>query len=128
MRKIAVLVLGLMVAGCAQPMVDVPRDVYGAAAKGPLPPEVPKNQQLRFTDDIWKKSVAACIGEYNSNSPLQFSPAEINRFCACNIDLMQTRFTAAKIAEVGMDSRAGKPPSPRDLPEMLPIIAACWPR
>jgi hypothetical protein len=128
MRKFSVLVLGLVIAGCAPPAADVPRDVYGAAAKGTLPPEVPKDQQVRYSDEIWKKSVAICVNGQNKQSSTRFAPDEANRFCACSMDLMQTRVTAARMVQLGMGAQAGKQPSPRDIPEMLPIVAACWPR
>lgn len=119
--------LGLMVAACAQPVVEVPRDVYGAAAKGTLPPEVPKEQQVRYSDDIWKKGVAACLTALGS-SAAGFSPAEANRFCGCSVDLMQTRIAAAKLVQIGINSQDGKPPTPQNTPELLPITAACWPK
>ena len=126
MRKIAVLVLGLMVAGCAQP-VNVARDVHGAAARGTLPPEIPKDQQIRVTDGQWKATVAACVVSLEG-SPSKFSPAEAGRFCGCTSDLTQTRLSAAKLAQIGFDMQGGKPPSPRETPEMMMLIVACWPR
>lgn len=127
MRKVAFLMLGLVVAGCAQPVPDLPRDVYGAAARGTLPPEVPKDQQVRLNDAAWKRGVMACLAGAGTSTQI-FSREEAGRYCACTTDLFQTRISAARLAQMGMNTPPGTPVSPRDLPELAPIAIACWPK
>lgn len=127
MRKVVVLMLGLMVAGCAQPAPDLVRDVHGAAARGTLPPEVPKDQQVRYSDAVWKQAVTACVSTVGTSTQVM-SGEEVGRFCACGIDLFQTRVSATKSLQAVMNLQPGTSLSPRDLPESGPIAVACWPK